>query len=145
MAGDVGPVKVISNRYASHQGVKLCGVHHTVSQTQRLRYASQQGVKLCGVHHIASRTAHYGVKKKSLLVSDCFQTDNEEMVGDGWLWTQITWKKRFEVKCFDLLSLKFWLCNVMHIAELNFPNFVIKHLGKIEIEFDNILACLSGA
>ena len=33
----------------------------------------------------------------------------------------------------------------MHIAELNFPNFVIKHLGEIEIEFDNILACLSGA
>ena len=33
----------------------------------------------------------------------------------------------------------------MHTAESNFSNFVIKYPGKIETEFENILACLSGA
>ena len=33
----------------------------------------------------------------------------------------------------------------MHTAESNFSNFVIKYLGKIETEFENTLACLSGA
>ena len=53
--------------------------------------------------------------------------------------------KRFEEKIVDLLSLKFWLPGVMHIAESNFSNFVIEYLEKIETEFENILACLSGA
>ena len=35
-------------------------------------------------------------------------------------------------KCFDLLSLKFWLRGVLHTAESNFLNFVIKYLGEIE-------------
>ena len=33
----------------------------------------------------------------------------------------------------------------MHTKELNFFNFVIEYLGKIETEFENTLACLSGA
>ena len=33
----------------------------------------------------------------------------------------------------------------MHIAESNFSNFVIEYLGEIETEFENTLACLSGA
>ena len=33
----------------------------------------------------------------------------------------------------------------MHTAELNFSNFVIEYLGKIKTEFENTLACLSGA
>ena len=33
----------------------------------------------------------------------------------------------------------------MHTAESNFLNFVIEYLGKIEIELENTLACLSGA
>ena len=33
----------------------------------------------------------------------------------------------------------------MHTAESNFSNFVIEYLGKIETEFENALACLSGA
>ena len=35
-----------------------------------------------------------------------------------------------------------WLCNMMHTAEF-FKKF--EYLGKMEIEFENILACLSGA
>ena len=34
---------------------------------------------------------------------------------------------------------------VMHTAESNFSNFVIEYLGKMETEFENTLACLSGA
>ena len=33
----------------------------------------------------------------------------------------------------------------MQTAESNFSNFVIKYLGEIKTEFENILACLSGA
>ena len=33
----------------------------------------------------------------------------------------------------------------MHTAESIFSNFVIEYLGKIETEFKNTLACLSGA
>ena len=33
----------------------------------------------------------------------------------------------------------------MHTAESKFSNFVIEYLGGIETEFENILACLSGA
>ena len=33
----------------------------------------------------------------------------------------------------------------MHTADSNFVNFVIKYLGEIETEFENTLACLSGA
>ena len=33
----------------------------------------------------------------------------------------------------------------MHTAESNFSYFVIEYLGEIETEFENILACLSGA
>ena len=33
----------------------------------------------------------------------------------------------------------------MHTAESNFSNFVIEYLGEIETEFENILACSSGA
>ena len=33
----------------------------------------------------------------------------------------------------------------MHTAESLFSNFVIEYLGEIEIEFENTLACLSGA
>ena len=33
----------------------------------------------------------------------------------------------------------------MHTAESNFSNFVIEYLGEIETEFENTLACLSGA
>ena len=32
---------------------------------------------------------------------------------------------------------------MLHTAESNFSNFAIEYLGKIE--FENILACLSGA
>ena len=32
-----------------------------------------------------------------------------------------------------------------HTAESNFSNFVIEYLDKIETEFENTLACLSGA
>ena len=34
---------------------------------------------------------------------------------------------------------------VMHTAESNFSNFVIEYLGEMETEFENTLACLSGA
>ena len=33
----------------------------------------------------------------------------------------------------------------MHTAESIFSNFVIEYLGEIETEFENTLACLSGA
>ena len=33
----------------------------------------------------------------------------------------------------------------MHTAEWNFSNFEIEYLGEIETEFENTLACLSGA
>ena len=33
----------------------------------------------------------------------------------------------------------------MHTAESIFSNFVIECLGEIETEFENTLACLSGA
>ena len=33
----------------------------------------------------------------------------------------------------------------MHTAESNFSNFVIEYLSEIETEFENTLACLSGA
>ena len=33
----------------------------------------------------------------------------------------------------------------MHTVESNFSNFVIEYLGEIETEFENTLACLSGA
>ena len=33
----------------------------------------------------------------------------------------------------------------MHTAESNFSNFVIEYLGEIKTEFENTLACLSGA
>ena len=33
----------------------------------------------------------------------------------------------------------------MHTTESNFSAFVIQYLGKIETEFENTLACLSGA
>ena len=33
----------------------------------------------------------------------------------------------------------------MHTAESNFSNFVIEYLGEIVTEFENTLACLSGA
>ena len=33
----------------------------------------------------------------------------------------------------------------MHTAESNFSNFEIEYLGEIETEFENTLACLSGA
>ena len=33
----------------------------------------------------------------------------------------------------------------MHTADSNFLNFVIEYLGEIETEFENTLACLSGA
>ena len=33
----------------------------------------------------------------------------------------------------------------MHTAESIFSNFGIEYLGEIETEFENILACLSGA
>ena len=45
----------------------------------------------------------------------------------------------------ELLRLKFWLRSVMHTAESIFSNFVIEYLGEIETEFENTLACLSGA
>ena len=45
----------------------------------------------------------------------------------------------------DYLSLKFWLRGVLHTAELNFSNFVIDYLGEIDTQFENTLACLSGA
>ena len=32
----------------------------------------------------------------------------------------------------------------MHTAELNFSNFLIEYLGKIETEFENIAACFRG-
>ena len=32
-----------------------------------------------------------------------------------------------------------------HTAESNFSNFEIEYLGEIETEFENSLACLSGA
>ena len=34
---------------------------------------------------------------------------------------------------------------MLHTAESNFSNFVIEYLGEIEAEFENTLACLSGA
>ena len=34
---------------------------------------------------------------------------------------------------------------MIHTAESNFSNFVIEYLGEIETEFENTLACLSGA
>ena len=46
---------------------------------------------------------------------------------------------------FDLIRLKFWLRSVMHTAKLNFSMFVIEYLGEIKNEFENTLACLSGA
>ena len=33
----------------------------------------------------------------------------------------------------------------MHTAESNFTNFVIEYLGEIETEFEQTLACFSGA
>ena len=33
----------------------------------------------------------------------------------------------------------------MHTTESNFFNFVIEYLSEIKIEFENTLACLSGA
>ena len=33
----------------------------------------------------------------------------------------------------------------MYTAELNFSKFVIEYIRKIETEFENALACLSGA
>ena len=33
----------------------------------------------------------------------------------------------------------------MNTTELNFKSFVIEYLGEIEKEFENTLACLSGA
>ena len=46
---------------------------------------------------------------------------------------------------FYLLRLKFWLRGVMHTEESNFLKFVIEYLGEIKTEFENTLACLSGA
>ena len=54
-------------------------------------------------------------------------------------------QERFEEHFFDLPSLKFWLRIVMHTTESNFFNFVIEYLSEIKIEFENTLACLSGA
>ena len=34
---------------------------------------------------------------------------------------------------------------MLHTAKSIFSNFVIEYLGEIETEFENILACLSGA
>ena len=34
---------------------------------------------------------------------------------------------------------------MLHTAESIFSNFVIEYLGEIETEFENTLACLSGA
>ena len=48
-------------------------------------------------------------------------------------------------KLLYLLSLKFGLHGVVHTAESNFSNFVNEYLGEIETEFENTLACLSGA
>ena len=42
-------------------------------------------------------------------------------------------------------SLKFWLPGVMHTTKSNFWNFVIEYFGEIKKEFENTLACLSGA
>ena len=52
------------------------------------------------------------------------------------------WRKKFWFAKPKILTQ--W-CTVMHTAESNFLNFVIEYLGKIEIELENTLACLSGA
>ena len=44
-----------------------------------------------------------------------------------------------------MLRLKFLLLGVLHMVKSIFFLFVIYYLGEIETEFENTLACLSGA
>ena len=48
-------------------------------------------------------------------------------------------------KIFWFAKPKIWLRGVMHTAESNFSNYVIEYLDDIDTEFENTLACLSGA
>ena len=145
----------------AHHGIKLCGVHLSTEsssevcispRSQAPQCASSRGVKwpkffkkLHGVHHTLTPwcDAHCGVRIKIfeslwLLLKGQW---GEIFFGVN---TSIIKEKILRKFCY-LLSLKFWLQGVMHTAESNFWNFVIEYLGEIKTEFENTLACLSGA
>ena len=124
--------------YSTNFLKKLCGVQLCIPPRSQVPWcASYRGVKLCGVHTFESKWKSL-VAYKGTIGRIPFR-------GKLFLVFILSCKKRFEEKMFELLRLKFWLCGVMHIPELNFSNFVIKYHGEIKTEFENILACLSGA
>ena len=125
--------------------------HIWTSMTPKLRSVHPTGesgnknfcaVKLCGMHHTAESNCTPRIQNRNLCESlVAFKGTIRRNPVRG----HLSWKKKFEEKNFDLLSLKFWLSGVMHTAGSNFLNFVIEYLGKIEIELENTSACLSGA
>ena len=63
---------------------------------------------------------------------------------ENWVWLRWLGLELGLQNAAGPFRLKYLLRGVMHTAESNFLNFVIEYLGKIETEFENILACLSG-
>ena len=145
-------------RIFRQNGVKSCykyentkNRHIWTSMTPKLRSVHPTGesgnknfcaVKLCGMHQTAESNCTPRIQNRNLCESlVAFKGTIRRNPVRG----HLSWKKTFEEKFFDLLSLKFWLSGVMHTAESNFLNFVIEYLGKMGIELENTSACWSGA
>ena len=93
--------------------IKLLGGHHAVCitpQSHEKKYLKNRNSAVCIKPW--SQTAHCGVR------IDIFESLSlllKRQSGKILLWVKnLSWKKKFEEQFFDLLSLKFWLCGVMH-------------------------------
>ena len=108
-------------------------------QSQALRCASHRGVKL----HTGESNCTLRSQNRNLCESlDAFKgTNRRNPFRDEHIYHE-----RKDLKKFFLFAKPKILSPWCHAHyEIEFSNFVIKYLGKIETEFENTLACLSKA
>ena len=94
---------------------------------------------LCCVHPTAESNCTPKSQNRKLCLLLKRQSEVNPIIGDH----SCHGGKDLKYKKGCSLSLKFWLPGLMHTAESEFSNFMIKYLDKIGIKLENILAWLS--
>ena len=112
-------------------------------RSQAPRYASPRRVTLHGVHPTAELNCTPRSQKRNLWESlVAFKGTIGRIPFRGKLFYHVRkdWKKKIWIAKTKILTPR---CDSHHRVE--FFELVIEYLGEIENEFENILACLSGA
>ena len=130
-------------RCASHCGVRLRGVLPTAESdsavcitplSQAPRCASYHGVKLRRVHHTAESKCTLLSQNRNLYESlGAVKRTIRRNPFRGEQFYHV--RKDLKKKKILFAKTKIFTLRVMHTAESNFSNFVIKYLGEIETEF----------